>query len=254
LAAASQGAAAFHFLAGRVSRPTTLASSTAPCNRPPPPPYSSLAACHRPAKLASMNTPTPVNHVFVDFENVYEIDPALIGAKSTEFTLLIGPENKKLDLDVVEKLLTHAGAVQFIRLADPAGYFHLISKDKGYDPLLDHLKGKHVHVRRHEDFASLSATLLPIPAQQPPAAIAQARQPAKPALSGDAAHLLEILRSFASRPRTRKTLTRHVITVLGNKINEEQAGHLIRELCSAGKIAINAQDKVEYRFPSPPAT
>ena len=110
-----------------------------------------------------------------------------------------------------------------------------------------------MHVRRHEDFAALSATLLPIPAQQPPAAIAQAHQPAKPALSGDAAHLLEILRSFASRPRTRKTLTRHVITVLGNKITQEQAGHLIRELCAVGKIAINAQDKVEYRFPAPPA-
>jgi len=224
-----------------------------------------------------MNTPAPVNHVFVDFENVHEIDPALIGAKATAFTLLIGPENKKLDLDVVEQLLAHAGAVQFIRLAtkgrnavdfalayylgqavlaDPAGYFHLISKDKGYDPLLEHLKGKHVRVRRHEDFESLSATLQPNPAHQPPAPATTTPAPIHraepPSLSDGARLLLEILRSFTTRPRTRKTLTRHVITILGNKITEEQAGHLIKELCAAGKIAINAQDKVEYRFPAPP--
>ena len=222
-----------------------------------------------------MTTPAPVNHVFVDFENVHEIDPDLIGTKATAFTLLIGPENKKLDLDVVEQLLAHAGSVQFIRLATkgrnavdfalayylgqavlaaPAGYFHLISKDKGYDPLLEHLKGKHVRVRRHEDFASLAATLLPPPAQQPAAPAANApaavHRAEPPSLSDGAMLLLEILRSFASRPRTRKTLTRHVITVLGNKITEEQAAHLIKELCSAGKIAINAQSKVEYRFPA----
>ncbi len=225
-----------------------------------------------------MNTPPPVNHVFVDFENVHEIDPAVIGTKSTTFTFLIGPEKKKLDLDVVDKLLAHASAVHLIRLAtkgknavdfalayylgqaahaDPVGIFHIISKDCGFDPLVRHLEGKLVRVHRHASFAALADRLQPKPATPPPPPAAKpvlARPPAPSAPSAVAGQLLEILTGSVSRPRTRKTLTRHAITVLGNKLSEEQAGRLINELCASGKIAINAQDKVEYRFPAAPAT
>lgn len=238
-----------------------------------------------------MSTP-PVNHVFVDFENVHEIDLAVIGAKSVEFTLLIGPAKTKIDLALVDRLLAHAGAVHLIRLAssgrnavdfalayylgrtvlaDPAGSFHLVSKDKGYAPLIEHLQGKQVHVRRHDSFATLVATLLPKPpAPSPPTAttptpIRRATPPTtapapatgrrgEPApLSESARQLLAILAGSVSRPRTRKTLVRHAITVLGNKLGEAQAGHLIGELGSSGKLSINAQDKVEYHFPARPA-
>lgn len=225
-----------------------------------------------------MNHPPPVNHVFVDFENVHEIDPAVIGAKSTTFTFLIGPEKKKLDLDVVDQLLAHASAVHLIRLAkkgknavdfalayylgqaslaDPTGSFHIISKDAGYDPLVEHLKSKLVRVHRHENFAHLAATLRSKPGTPPaPPAVKPTLTPTPKAAplppSADAQQLLTILVGSVSRPRTRKTLTRHAITVLGNKLDEAQAAALIQELCAASKIAITAQDKVEYHFPAAP--
>jgi hypothetical protein len=224
-----------------------------------------------------MSTPPPVNHVFVDFENVHEIDPAVIGMESTTFTFLIGPEKKKLDLAVVDKLLAHAGAVHLIRLAtkgknavdfalayylgqaahaDPAGIFHIISKDCGFDPLVRHLEGKLTRVHRHASFVALADKLQPKPATPPPPAtkpvLARPAAPSTP--SAAAAQLLEVLTGSISRPRTRKTLTRHAITVLGNKLSEAQATALIQELCAANKIGISAQDKVEYRFPAAPAT
>lgn len=221
-----------------------------------------------------MNSPQPAHHVFVDFENVHEIDPAIVGAKLATFTLLMGPGKKKLDIAVVDGLLAHAGAAHLIRLtspgpnavdfalsyylgqavlADPIGHFHIVSKDKGYDPLVAHLRSKNIQVRRHDDCASLLTVVLPAPHALPVLPPAEKHLAAKQALSGIAAQLLEILASFASRPRTRKTLTRHVITVLGNKITAEEASRLIEELRACGKIAINAQDKVEYRFPAPAA-
>lgn len=235
--------------------------------------YSPLVAAGRSAKLAAMNTPPPVNHVFVDFENVHEIDPALIGAPSTTLLLLIGPEKKKLELDVVAKLLEHAAAVHLVRLptkgknavdfalayylgqavlADPAGSFHLVSKDKGYDPLVEHLRSKQVRIQRHDGFAPLATTLQPKPAT-PPAPPAAKTTPTPPAPSAAAQQLLAILVGSVSRPRTRRTLTRHAITVLGNKLSEAQATALIQELCTANKVSITAQDKVEYRFPAAPA-
>jgi hypothetical protein len=60
--------------------------------------------------------PLPVNHVFVDFENVHEIDLAVIGGKAVSFTLLVGPRQTKLDVSLVEKLFEHAVSVQLVRL------------------------------------------------------------------------------------------------------------------------------------------
>src|SRR5439155_14101082 len=102
-----------------------------------------------------------VNHVFVDFENVHEIDLAIIGSKTVSFTLLLGSRQRRLDVSLVEKLLEHAGSVHLVRLAsagknaldfalayyvgravaaDPTGCFHIVSKDAGYDPLIEHLR------------------------------------------------------------------------------------------------------------------
>jgi hypothetical protein len=50
----------------------------------------------------------PVNHVFVDLENVKSIDAAVVGGKNLTLHLFLGPHNKKLDVDVVEKPLGHS--------------------------------------------------------------------------------------------------------------------------------------------------
>ena len=56
-----------------------------------------------------MTTPSPLalpmNHVFVDFENVHQVDLSLIGAKSVSFTLRVGAKQSKLDSDMVERLM-----------------------------------------------------------------------------------------------------------------------------------------------------
>lgn len=57
----------------------------------------------------------PVNHVFVDLENVKAIDATVLGGKYLKIHLFVGVQTKKLDVDVVEKLLEHAQVVQMIR-------------------------------------------------------------------------------------------------------------------------------------------
>ena len=39
------------------------------------------------------NDPLPrVNHIFVDYENVHAVDPAIIGSKTVHVTLLLGEQ------------------------------------------------------------------------------------------------------------------------------------------------------------------
>ena len=60
--------------------------------------------------------PPPMNHVFVDFENVHHVGSSLIGARSVSFTLLLGAKHTKLDAELVVRMMAHAAAVEMIRL------------------------------------------------------------------------------------------------------------------------------------------
>lgn len=120
-----------------------------------------------------------MNHVFMDFENVHQVDLTLIGAKSVSFTLMVGPLQPKLDSALVEKLMEHSASVRLVKLkkkednaldfalsyylgravlADPTAYYHIISKDGGYDPLIEHLRCRHINVLRHKSCAELTFT------------------------------------------------------------------------------------------------
>ena len=40
-------------------------------------------------------------------------------------------------------------------LADPTGHFHIVSKDAGFDPLIEHLRERNVQIERHGGCAEL---------------------------------------------------------------------------------------------------
>ena len=64
----------------------------------------------------NIELPPPVNHVFVDFENVHKVDLTIIGKKAVNFILLVGPKQTKFSVDLVEKLFEHALSVQLCAL------------------------------------------------------------------------------------------------------------------------------------------
>jgi hypothetical protein len=220
--------------------------------------------------------PPPLNHVFVDFENVHEIDLAIIASKAVHFTLLLGSRQTKLDVSLVEKLLEHAASVQLVRLtfagknaldftlayyvgravaAGPTGYFHIVSKDTGFDPLVEHLRSKHIRARRHDDFTTLTFSgpakpPPPTPSPVPPKVKAPSKPTAQPPVLDElATHVLDHLRKHPSnRPKRKTTLVRHLLTLLGNKITEADVLALIESLRQAGYLAIDEKDAVTYRL------
>ena len=166
----------------------------------------------------------PMNHVFVDFENVHEVDPVVIGARSVSLTLLLGARQTRLDVALVEKLMEHAATVQLVRLtisgtnaldfalayymgravmADPTGWFHIVSKDTGFDPLIEHLRSRHIHAQRHDDFTALTFS-----------------GPAKPPSSPPEDLMPRVLEHLAkhvnNRPKRKKTLVSHLLAFSGN--------------------------------------
>jgi len=57
----------------------------------------------------------PVNHVFVDFENLKTIDGDTLGRKNFTFHLILGPTNKTLPVEAVARMMENAQAVTLIR-------------------------------------------------------------------------------------------------------------------------------------------
>ena len=222
--------------------------------------------------------PPPVNHVFVDFENVHEIDLTVIGSKAVSFTLLVGPRQTKLDVSLVEKLFEHAVSVQLVRLtsagrnaldfalayyvgrsvaADPTGYFHIVSKDAGYDPLIEHLRSRHISARRHNSFTTLTFAAPAKPAAPAqPAATPKLKSQSKPTaqppvLNERTTQVLEHFRKRpATRPRSQKKLVSFLIANHGHKISEAEALNLIENLLQAGHLTIGEKGAVTYLLES----
>ena len=201
----------------------------------------------------------PLNHVFVYFENVQQIDVSVIGAKSVNFTLLLGAKQTKLDAGLVEKLMMHAASVQIVRLAssgknaldftlayyvgrtvsaDPAAYIHIVSKDTGFDPLVEHLRSRHIHAHRHDSFDTLTfsgtAKATTVVAKAEPAGQEESLN-----------RVLEHLRkNVANRPKKKKTLLSHLKSQLG-KDGADAAG-MLEKLQKEGHLRIGDKDAVTY--------
>jgi hypothetical protein len=203
---------------------------------------------------SATHLPPPMNHVFVDFENVHEVDPTVFGPKPVSLTLLLGARQTKLDAALVETLMHNAANVHLVRLttsgknaldfalayyvgraamADPSGHFHIVSRDTGFDPLVDHLRSRHIHAHRHDDFATLTFSC-----------------PAKPpsnAAEDFFTRAVEHLRTnLTNRPKRKQTLVRHLLTLSGKNATEADALALVDRLCKAGHLAIDDKGAVTY--------
>jgi hypothetical protein len=207
-------------------------------------------SAHVPSEVAP-----PMNHVFVDYENVRDFDVSLLGSRKACFTLLLGAQQTKLNVALVEKLMEHAESVQLVRLTsqgkdaldftlayylgraaitDPTAYFHIVSQDTGFDPLIAHLKSRHVHAHRHADFTTLTFG---------------AAKPVIPAAADPLACVVEHLRKSAKqRPKTKKRLATYLLARLGNATTEAEVAALIESLCKGGLVTVDEKGAVIYHL------
>jgi hypothetical protein len=200
--------------------------------------------------------PPSMNHVFVDYENMHQMDPDLIGRRAVTVTLLVGAKQTRMELTVVEKLMEHAASVHLIRLtstgrnavdfalayylgrsvlADPTAYFHIVSKDKGFDPLIEHLRSRHIHVRRHDDFTTVTFSG---PTKTPPAQ-------AESLLSRVAENLRK---NTKNRPKSKKTLVAHVRHLAGETATDADISEVNDKLYQDGHVKVGDKDAVTYHL------
>ncbi|CAE6927722.1 PIN7 domain-containing protein [Ectopseudomonas oleovorans] len=215
-----------------------------------------------------------VNYVFIDYENVQATSLRLLQPDHFRLRIFLGPNNTKLPTDLVtaiHKLHERAEYVQMdtpgtnaldfhityylglLSAEDPAGYFHIISKDKGFDPLIKHLKSKGVTVVRSEAIEEMpcfkpappvpSQPQKPVPAQTP-----AALPSAKPNDSLIAVVVADLIARKASKPRTIKTLMNTIHAKVGKEREISQVEEIYMALRQKGYVK-EAGTKVSYALP-----
>ena len=206
-------------------------------------------------------TPSQTHFIFVDYENVTQIDFSVLHSKSVHLTVILGANQKTLGTDFVEKLINHPTKTKLIHLtktgknaldfvlayevgqkatANPTACFHVISKDKGFDGLIDHLKNAKIRAHRHNDFSSLA---IPGQAQTPGTSGAT-----KSSRHEDIVHLLgeHLKKASQNRPKNKKTLLNFLKSHLGRESTEAEALRAFESLRQSGTIAVDGNDKLNY--------
>jgi hypothetical protein len=193
------------------------------------------------------------NYILVDFENVQPKDlkaPADIPIKVIVF---LGEKQTKLPVELAISLQALGDNAEYIRItgsgknaldfhiafwigklseADPNSYFHIVSKDTGFDPLIKHLRKTKILAQRVSMFSDIQILN-----------------------GGNTGSIEEKVTSIAkslklrgsSRPRKRKTLINTISAFFMKTLKESEIQTLIENMEKKGLILI-VDDVVTYNL------
>lgn len=200
---------------------------------------------------------TRTNYVLVDFENVQPKDIELLKDGPFKVKIFLGPNQSKIPISLAASLQALGENAEYLVLevagknaldfhiayyigvlsaTEPAAFFHIISKDTGFDSLLKYLKRKKV-------FAQRSACIADIPYFKPVL-------PAAPNAQVEAV-IADLIRRKASKPRTQKTLLSTLNALFKKELTEQQLAALFAALCERGVVKSEGT-KVSYALPTEP--
>jgi PIN domain len=191
------------------------------------------------------------NHVLIDFESV---QPDSLGALEQEHFkvhIFVGANQTKLPFGVAAAIQRMGSRANYVKISgnganaldfhiafyigqlaagDASAYFHIISKDTGFDPLIQHLKSRNILAGRVKAVADI-----------PLVKVSNSRS-----LEDRLIALVEKLRQMkASKPRTLKTLRSTISSLFQKQLSDSEIDSLVEAL-SARKIAVVAENKMSY--------
>lgn len=199
------------------------------------------------------------NYIFVDFENVQPKDVGLLKEGPFNVKIFLGPNQSKIPVKLAAVLQSLGDRAEYVVLEtagsnaldfhiayymgvlasqDRTGFFHVISKDTGFDALLKHLKGRGIFAQRSTCIAEISYF------QKTPQASDETTQECLVERA-----VADLVRRKNSRPRTQKTLLTTLNALFKKELPKQRLDALFEVLCSRG-IVKQEGTKVSYALPA----
>lgn len=195
------------------------------------------------------------SYVLIDYENV---QPAAIEALEHEnfhVMVFVGASQSKVIYEVASVLQRMGDRASYIKISgsgsnaldfhvayyigrlaakEPEAYFHIVSKDTGFDPLLQHLKSKKISASRVNSVKDLPIVKVTASKSNPDRV---------------SVVIANLNQRRASNPRTLKTLASTINALFQKSLSEAEIEDIISKLTDKGIVVIN-QSKVSYVLPA----
>lgn len=195
------------------------------------------------------------NYVLIDFENVRPESLEQLAHDHFKLLVFVGASQTKLPFEIAASLQQLGPKAEYVKIsgngsnaldfhiayyigqlaaADPSAYFHIISKDTGFDPLIQHLKSKKVfadRVKAIADIPLVKASNTKSPIERLEIILAKLRQ------------------LKASKPRTVATLSSTIASLFQKQLSEAEISILVQELVGKQYLSVTGT-KVSYALPS----
>lgn len=183
------------------------------------------------------------NYILVDFENVQPNGIATPSDIPIKVLVFLGENQTKLPVELAVSLQSLGENAEYIQISgngknaldfhiaywigrlsekDPNSYFHIVSKDTGFDPLVKHLRQNKVLAQRVPAISDIKIL-----------------KPA--AISSPAERIATVVDSLGlretSRPRKRKTLKNSISALFMKALGEAEVEELVSKLEAQGLIS-----------------
>jgi hypothetical protein len=195
------------------------------------------------------------NYVLIDYENVQPEAMAVLSKEHFKVIVFVGANQAKVTFEVASALQQMGERAEYIKISgngsnaldfhiayyigllaskEPEAYFHIVSKDTGFDPLINHLKSKKILACRSRDVTDV-----------PIVKASNSKSPSEKI----AVIIADLKRRGAAKPRTVKTLTSTISNMFQKQLSDEELQSLLLELQTKGIVSI-AGTKVSYELPA----
>lgn len=196
----------------------------------------------------------PTNYVLIDFENVQPKNLEVLSQHTFKVIVFVGEDQTKLPYDLVVGIQKFGNDAKYVKIAgngknaldfhiayyigkltseEPGSYFHIISKDAGFDPLIKHLRESKVKVYRATDLAEIPILRISNTSSKDETINAVVKN-----LTGRG----------QSRPRTVQTLINTINSLFTEKLDDKNMTSLLQSLRDRKYIVIK-DTKVSYHLP-----
>lgn len=196
----------------------------------------------------------PTNYVLIDFENIQPQNLEILKKHPFNVLVFVGENQVRIPFEMASALQEFGKEARYIKISgngpnaldfhiacylgqlsseDKDGYYHIVSKDTGFDPLVKHLRSKKIRVNRVNDLAEIPILRISN-------------------TTDNDEKINAIVKNLAgrgqSRPRKIKTLSNTINSLFTKKLEENELAAVINSLKTKKYITIN-QENVSYNLP-----
>lgn len=191
------------------------------------------------------------NIVLIDFENLQPESLALMSQEHFRVVVFIGAEQKKIPTDFAVSLQKLGARGEYVQIsgkgpnaldlhiaccigamsvADPSACFHIVSKDTGFDPLIQHLRTKETFVTRVQDIGEI-----------PLVKLARAKSPEERVQV-----VIDKLARWKAKPATVERLANSITSLFQKQLRDDEVDAVVAGLKKRGVISVDGNNKVTY--------